>query len=217
MNPPPKYPRTPHWPSSPAYAPGKMIFPDPERFVGHEIVITEKLDGGNTLLHKGKVYGRSTSAPSTAPWNGMVKKRHAWKTTGLDCLIYGENLYAVHSIEYGDLTEDETFRAFALRRRDTFESFDELRRLADSLRIPTVPVVWRGRVGSVRQLDELLAEARSRRSVLDGEREGLVIRTAGAFHARLFADSVAKSVRAEHVRTDEHWSKYWRPCRIRRI
>ena len=216
MKPAPKYPRTPHWPSSPAYVPGKMIFSDPERFVGAEIVITEKPDGGNTLLHRGQVYGRSTSVPSTAPWNAMVKKHQAWKTAGFDCLIYGENLYAVHSIEYGEMSEETTFRAFALRRSDTFESFDELQRLADSLRIPTVPVVWRGCVDSVQELDKLLVEAHSRRSALGGELEGLVIRTAEAFHTRSFAESVAKSVRAEHVKTDEHWSKNWRPCRIKR-
>lgn len=37
---------------------------NPDRFVGQDVVVTEKLDGGNTLPHAGKVYARSVSAPA---------------------------------------------------------------------------------------------------------------------------------------------------------
>ena len=78
----PRYPPTPHWPASPTVATGDRLAPDPQRFIGIPIVITEKLDGSNVLLHQGEVYARSTSGgPAQAnPWLEMVRKHHTWKT-----------------------------------------------------------------------------------------------------------------------------------------
>ena len=59
-----KYPGTPYWPYSPAVGREDGVHPDPRRFVGVPVVVTEKLDGSNILLHDGKVYGRSVSTPS---------------------------------------------------------------------------------------------------------------------------------------------------------
>ncbi|MCY4486538.1 MAG: hypothetical protein OXF11_05400 [Deltaproteobacteria bacterium] len=53
-------------------------------------------------------------------------------------------------------------------------------------------------------------------SALGGAREGVVIRLARAFPAEEFHLNVCKSVREDHVQSDEHWSKHWRPCRIAR-
>lgn len=58
-----KYPSTPYWPWSPSIGRGDDVHANPDRFVGEDLVVTEKLDGGNTLLHAGKVYSRSVSAP----------------------------------------------------------------------------------------------------------------------------------------------------------
>ena len=44
------------------------------RFVDEYVVVTEKLDGGNTLLHAGKVYARSVSTPSGDKWMAMVQE-----------------------------------------------------------------------------------------------------------------------------------------------
>lgn len=211
---PMKYPRTPYWPSSPAVAPDGRITRDPAAFIGQEIVMTEKLDGGNTLLYRGNAYGRSVSMPATAPWFGLVKKHHAWKTTGLDCYLYGEDIYGVHSIAYAPVSEDRTFYAFALRRGEIFESHDALVELAGKLNMPVVPVLWRGRVSSVEQINRMIADAHAAPSGLGGEREGVVLRLAEAFHASAFEQSVVKSVRAGHVQTDEHWSRNWQPCRL---
>ena len=90
-------------------------------------MVTEKLDGGNTLLHKGEVYGRSVSAPSVGKWMAMVRKHHAWKVTEPEIFLYGEDIYGVHSIEYDPVPENETFYAFALRFADgSFSSFQAL-------------------------------------------------------------------------------------------
>ena len=84
-----KYPRTPYWPYSPAGPRDDDELADAARFAGRPIVITEKLDGSNTLLYQGEVYARSVSAPATGKWLAMVRKHHAWKVTEPDVFLYG--------------------------------------------------------------------------------------------------------------------------------
>ena len=56
----------------------------------------------------------------------MVRKHHAWKMAGSQAYLYGEDIYGVHSIEYGPVPEDQTLHAFALRRQDFFAPFRTL-------------------------------------------------------------------------------------------
>ena len=210
-----KYPRTPYWPWSPTIGRGEAVHGNPDRFVGEEVVVTEKLDGGNTLLHAGKVYARSVSAPSEAKWMAMVKKHHAWKVTEPDVWLYGEDIYGVHSIEYEPVAECATYHAFALRRGDgAFAAFSEVEDYARQRGIPVVPVLFKGVFESVAEIRAFMARARDDPSALGGEREGVVIRLVRGFPAAAFPNSVCKSVRAGHVQTDEHWTRKWRPCRI---
>ena len=210
-----KYPRTPYWPWSPAIGRGDDVHPNPGRFVGESVVVTEKLDGGNTLIHAGKVYARSVSAPSTGKWMAMVKKHHAWRVQEPDLYLYGENIYGMHSIAYGPVAEQETFYAFALRNGDgVFAGFAELESYANRHEIPVVPVLFRGCFRSVAEIRAFMNHAHGQPSVLGGEREGLVLRLAGGFSTAEFQDTTCKSVRFGHVQTDEHWTRKWRPCRI---
>ena len=210
-----KYPRTPYWPWSPTVGRGDDVHAAPSRFVGEDVVVTEKLDGGNTLLHAGKVYARSVSAPSDAKWMAMVKKHHAWKVTEPEVWLYGEDIYGVHSIEYAPVAEQATFHAFALRGGDgAFAAFAEVEEYAQQRNIPVVPVLFRGRFRSVADLRTFIAQAHGAPSALGGEREGVVMRLAQGFSAAEFQDSVCKSVRPGHVQTDEHWTRKWRPCQI---
>lgn len=210
-----KYPKTPYWPYSPFKGREDELHPDPECFVGVHVVATEKLDGSNTLLHAGKVYGRSVATPSEAKWMAMVKKHHAWKITEPDTYLYGEDIYGVHSIEYRPVPEDRTFYAFALRdSEDSFAAFAELETYAERKTIPVVPVLFRGYFRSVARIRAFIDRAHGECSVLGGEREGIVLRLASGFHASEFQHAVCKSVRVGHVQTDEHWTKCWRPCRI---
>ena len=212
-----KYPRTPYWPDSPTKARDGDTLTGPKRFVGREVVVTEKLDGSNTLLHQGEVYARSVSAPAAAKWLGMVRKHHAWKVTEPDVFLYGEEIYGVHSIEYHPVPEDETFYAYALRFADgSFGSFREMANYAATRAIPVVPVLFEGTFDSVREVCDFVSEAHGQPSALGGEREGVVLRLAAGFPAADFERSVCKSVRVGHVQSDEHWSKRWRPCRIAR-
>ncbi len=212
-----KYPSMPYWPWSPDIGRGDHVHKDQCRFVDTLVVATEKLDGGNTLLHAGKVYGRSGSTPSDAGWMAMVKKHHAWKVTESDAYLYGEDIYGLHSIAYDPVPEDRTFYAFALRNRvGAFASFADLEAYAGSKDIPVVPILFRGKFGSVREIRSFLERVHSEPSALGGEREGVVLRLARGFPAREFPDNVCKSVRAGHVQTEEHWTRNWKPCRILR-
>ena len=211
-----KYPRTPYWPTSPS---GGRMIADTLNFVGQEVVVTEKLDGGNTLLHNGEVYARSVSSPSRHPWHAMVRRHHAWKLAGLDNLyLYGEDIYGVHSIEYDPLTTGRlTFRAFAARVGDTFISWDDFYSIAflDHF-IPIVPILWRGIIESEEQMNDYLADWHTESSVLGGEREGVVIRVVNEFHTDRFGAFVCKSVRENHVQIDAHWTRNWKACAIER-
>ena len=212
-----KYPKTPYWPYSPAKAADDHTQADPTLFTGTPLVVTEKLDGGNTLLHKGEVYGRSVSAPSIGKWMAMVRKHHAWKVTEPEIFLYGEDIYGVHSIEYDPVPENETFYAFALRFADgSFSSFQALVKYAEEREIPVVPVLYEGTFRSVDEIRDFVRHAHAEPSVLGGAREGVVIRLARAFPASDFHLNVCKSVREGHVQTDEHWSKNWKACRIAR-
>ncbi|MYH28442.1 MAG: hypothetical protein F4137_06205 [Acidobacteria bacterium] len=210
-----KYPSTPYWPWSPAIARGDDVHRNPDRFLADAVVVTEKLDGGNTLLHDGRVYARSVSAPSDGKWMAMVKKHHAWKVREPDVYLYGEDIYGVHSIAYEPVAEDKTFHAFAIRDGDgAFGAFPELEAYAKRHDIPVVPVLFRGRFRSVEEIRDFVARAHEEPSMLGGEREGVVLRLERGFPAAEFQNSVCKSVRVGHVQTDEHWTRNWSPCRI---
>ncbi len=212
-----KYPSTPYWPWSPTIGRGDDVHMNPERFVGAEIVVTEKLDGGNTLLHAGAVYARSVAAPSTGKWMAMMKKHHAWKVTEPGVFLYGEDIYGVHSIEYGPVAEQATFYAFALRSGDgAFAAFADLEAYVRQRDIPLVPVLFKGRFRSVAELRAFLEQAHAEPSALGGEREGVVVRLVRRFPAAEFQANVCKSVRSGHVQSDQHWTRNWRPCPISR-
>ena len=59
-----KYPRTWHLPDSPNRgADGDHVYPDYSSFEGHEVVVTEKLDGENTTIYAdGHTHARSLSS-----------------------------------------------------------------------------------------------------------------------------------------------------------
>ena len=213
MNPPPRYPRTPYWPWSPSNPPVHRFCPSAERFVGREIVVTEKLDGACTALHNGNALTRDGSG-NAAPWLQMARKHHAWKTSGLDVVIYGEDLMAVHSITYEPIRESETLRAFAALRDGRFASWNELTALTDELSIPRAPLLFRGIMRNIRQLHDLIMEAHERPSELGGAREGVVVRTADSFPEDEFSLNVCKSVRRQHVRSETHWRRNWQRANI---
>lgn len=92
-----------------------------------------------------------------------------------------------------------------------------LRRLecyAESRRISVVPGPLRGVFRALTEVREFPAHSHAEPSALGGERERVVSRFERAFSAADFQEAVCKSVRANHVQTDEHRTRHWKACRI---
>jgi hypothetical protein len=209
-----KYPRTFHLPISPGVSSDDKIITTTKGLLGVEIVITEKLDGGNVKLFDGQVYSRSTGQPATEGWFAMVKKHHAWKTFGSNYQFFGEDLFGIHSIVYDPMYENETFRLFNIRLNDLWLSWDDVVSLAGEYQFKHVPVLFRGVFETEKELFQWIAKHSKQPSALGGAREGFVIRVAREFADTEFSTVVAKWVRANHVATDQHWRVNWQPCKL---
>jgi hypothetical protein len=236
---PPKWPSTLNWPDSPTKHSDDSTLESPEAFVRVPVVVSEKIDGGNTGLYRGEVYARSVSGPSHAGWMAMVRKYHAWKTSYHPNLVLnGEDIYGIHSIRYEPVLPQDTFRLFGVRIRscDLAEmgggyggvpceslsdeyvmlSWDEIEAQAASFDMRTVPVLFRGQFDSVQQITEWFRDNLKQPSAIGGpDREGFVIRHAGRILQSQWGTKAAKFIREKHVQTNQHWSMNWQPCPLK--
>lgn len=211
-----KYNRTYHLFFSPGATSDDKISTDVENLVGTEIVITEKLDGENTGMTDKGVYARSHAAFTTSPWSREVRLLHKMKVEdqlGEGVFLFGENMEGVHSIEYTNL--DSYFYIFGIRDNNIWIPWQQVEEYSYLLDIPTVPVLFKGVVNSVKELKSLVDDLVSKQSELGGEIEGVVVRSAGMFHNDDFAENVMKWVRKDHVQTDEHWTRNWKKAKIK--
>lgn len=210
-----KYPSTPHLPFSPGKHEDDTFLSADAAAVGRlfneEVVITEKLDGGNCCVARGTVFARTHKHPATHPWFGTIKSMHHVLAATLDdgaLEIFGENMTAVHSIAYSALTS--YFYVFGVRRLGQWLAWAEVERTAEALGLPTVPVRFQGRLCSVPALEALVLSGMAEPSACGTQRpEGFVVRVAGAFAARDFAHCVAKYVRQGHVQTGGDFTRIW--------
>jgi hypothetical protein len=209
-----KYPRTFHFQFSPeVHSDDKVIsFAHLGNFLQDEIIITEKLDGSNSVLkgHQG-VFGRSHALPTREPWYDHLKgeyysrfdklKSHLW--------YFGENTFAIHSIKYTEM--EHYFYIFAIYDsiRDKWLSYDEMVNEANRVELPMVPLLFRGRIESMAWTNKWMDKRITDSSELGGDLEGFVMRVASAISGDEFNTKVAKYVRKGHVQTDEHWTKKW--------
>lgn len=161
-------------------------------------------------LTKEGVWARSRNGTPQHPSFDRLKALHAgelkarWPNEYQDLVLYGEWLAARHSIAYYDLPS--YLFLYAAYQSGVWLSWTDLLALASLLKIPTVPVLWRGSVRTEALLKELTLEFAKQPSVFGPEREGLVVRYSGTFAEAGFEACVAKWVRANHVQTDDHWS-----------
>ena len=158
------YPSTPHLPFSPGVQAEDITLDDCPWLVGREVVVTEKLDGGNCCLWRGSVYARTHSHEATLPWFASIKALYPSFAASVDddLMLFGENMSAVHSVEYDGLGAH--FYLFGVRRASSGEWFawDEVAALAHALDLPHAPVWWRGTLTDLTQLKTLLRRAAAR-------------------------------------------------------
>jgi len=205
----PKYPRTPHLPYSPGGTSDDRRISSVEAFLCTPVVLTEKLDGSNVCLEKEACFARSHATAPNHPSFDAFKAFHASVKgqIGDGIQVFGEWVYAKHSISYSDLSA--YFLTFGVRdlNKGLWASWEEVELWSETLGVPTVPVLarepWLNREHKIRDLVETHSEMPSRLG--GGPREGIVLRVAGEFKDEQFSTSVAKWVRKDHVQSDEHW------------
>lgn len=192
-----KYPRTFHLPDSPGATHDDRIQPDLSWLDG-ELVVTEKLDGGNLTFTRDTMYARSVDS-GTQPWDRPAKALWAMTAHRIpdDWRVCGESMWARRSIAYSDLPG--VFIVFGIwDETDTLLGWDDTVDWATRLELPVVPVLYRG--GSLSAARA--AWARQRDASCS---EGFVLRSAGRITAADFPRKVLKWVRAGHVTTDAGW------------
>jgi hypothetical protein len=202
-----KYPRSPHFPWSPGGTSDDRRLLDVSSLVGVDLVVTEKCDGSNLAYTPGQVYSRSHARVPAHPSFDLAKATHARIRGELSegLTVFCEYCYAVHSIVYEGLPGYSMVFGVRDDARRVWWSWGMVELQAQLLGLPTVPVLFRGRVSSERELRALTDDLSREPSRFGGPREGVVARVAGEFEDGAFGRSLAKWVRAGHVQTEEHW------------
>ncbi len=158
-----KYGRTYHFPFSPGTTSDDRICHGYWELIKKlkKIVLTEKLDGENSCLNYINVFARSHASPTRHPWADHLKQKWALIQPDLEANeieIFGENLYACHSIGYTEL--ENHFFVFGVRQRDTWLSWKEVEDWCYLLDFKTVPVL------GIYEMDEFETEEQFRELVL---------------------------------------------------
>ena len=203
-----KYFRTYHLPwSEGATKDDKILSPQSLHvLISEPLVITEKLDGSNICLTKDACYARSHANVPAHQSFDMLKQIHGEKKYMIPAgySLFGEYVYAVHSIKYTEL--DSYIYLFGVRKDRTgyWLPFEAVRGIAFMLGLKAVPKLATVNWADTVHLEGTVRELMWNKSVFGGEREGVVVRVAGGFTNPDWA--IAKFVRANHVQTDEHWT-----------
>ncbi|MDE6285190.1 MAG: RNA ligase family protein [Bacilli bacterium] len=214
-----KYPRTYHLPFSEGLTNDDRKVDDDwwEYLKGKTLVLTEKLDGENQSVYKNGVYARSHSASTTNPWSKNMFEQGGIYDQVKNLLsedegIYGENMYAIHSIKYYKLPF--YFHMFAIRNNERWYSWDEVVEMAEMFNIPIVPVLEKRVFSSPEDLKNTILSYMKKGSKYGDTIEGIVVRNADSFLLDDFSKNVVKYVRKNHVQTDEHWKKNWERAKL---
>ena len=219
-----KYGRTYHYPFSPGTTSDDRInanYWDDVRKL-KTVVHTEKLDGENNCLSRHGVFARSHAAPTTSSWTRAIRERWELMKNDLgEVEIFGENLYAIHSIEYKKL--EHYYYVFAVRVQHVWLGWEEVKFYASLFDLPTVPELKVGEPSDEKSFRNEVMALVAQRSVLDSYDvltgspctcEGVVSRNVNAYAVNDFEHNAFKYVRKGHVKTDEHWTRNWRRAKL---
>lgn len=196
-----KYPSTTHLPFSQSVsADDYIISKEGLEFLqsGVELIVTEKMDGGNVSLYRDGFHSRSLDAKSQH-WDYRSKAEWAARRFMIpeDIRLSGESMAARRSVGYEKLPAATML--FGAWRGTHLLAWDELVAIAEEVSLPTVPVIYRGD-----NFDDAVSSwHNSGRTEEDSE--GFVIRYAGEISLEDFPNHVGKWVRLNHVRTSADW------------
>lgn len=216
-----KYGRTFHYPFSPGITNDDRINKNYWQDISAipKLVHTEKLDGENNCLNKYGVFARSHAMPTSSAWTSTLRQK--WQLIRHDLgnyEIFGENLYAIHSIAYTSI--ESHFYVFSVRELDHWLSWEEICFIAAAFDMPTVPLI--GTVDAPPSQAEYekgikaMAGGPSLFHSMDVQTgkpcsmEGIVTRNIEGYPTTGFEKNVFKYVRKDHVTTDAHWTRNWK-------
>ncbi len=221
-----KYPRTPHLFGSTGTSDDKHLGEQESlRILSDEsLIVEEKLDGANVGIHFAEpdelilqcrgheiTEGMHPQFDLFKQWSA-VKQHDLWQILSNRFILFGEWLYARHTIHYRQL--DHYFYEFDIYDKQTSSFLDLEQRLGmlAGAGIQTVPVIHTGSI-SRRDLFELIGPSafdsqfeNPQTGRQDNRMEGLYLRTeaGGVVNAR------AKVVRAEFIekiKQSSHWKE----------
>lgn len=218
-----KYPRTPHLAGSEGTSDDKRMGAlDTSKMLSDpSLIVEEKLDGTNVGIHLAEsgLVLQCRGHEITAGMHPQYDMFKQWATTKLPVfenvlgqryLLFGEWLYAKHSIAYSKLPH--YFFEFDIfdKQQKVFLDLEQRLALLDGTGIVTVPVIHQGAV-SLEQLQELIGASQFESHFdnpltgrTDNIMEGVYLRTEAAGRVT----SRAKFVRpafTEKVKQSTHW------------
>lgn len=194
-----KYPRTYHLPWSNMLKDDRMLEND-DCFLGKRVIATLKMDGENTSMYNNYIHARSldSSNHETRKWVKGLWSRISYLMDE-DMRICGENMYAVHSLKYNDLSS--YFYVFSIWFDNKCISWEETVEYAKILGLETVPVIYDG----IYDKNAIIKSFEPHRE----QNEGYVVRLADEFLYSGFRSSIAKYVRPEFRQTVNNSHGHW--------
>lgn len=202
-----KYPRTPHLPFSLSSTSDDVHEKD-FKFLkpGSIAVVTEKMDGENSTLYRDGLHARSTSSTNHESRSYLTALHVGIKhQIPENCRLIVENVYAAHSLHYDNL-EAFQYGIGVVEEIDGISRFldwDSTEKIFNDLGIPTVPVLYVGKV-DLKTLEEIFSAQDHSKA------EGIVVRSFNSFNEDEFSVNVGKAVRDGHVQTDDSWTRNWK-------
>jgi hypothetical protein len=199
-----KYPRTYHVSWSNLLKDDRML-QNEDHFEGKHVIVTLKMDGENTSMYNDYIHARSLDC-ATHESRKWVKG--LWSQISYlmdeDMRICGENMYAVHSVKYENLSS--YFYVFSIWFDNKCISWDETIEYSKILGIETVPVIYDGTYNK----DAIIKAFEPYRE----SNEGYVIRLADEFLYSDFRKSIAKYVRPEFRQAVNNSQCHWASQKI---
>lgn len=207
-----KYPRTYHLPDSPGATSDDKILKNTNHLKTKLLIYTEKLDGECTGFDRKTIHARSetsTSHPSQS-WIRQLYNQIKYKIPD-NIKIFGENVYAKHSIYYDKLTSYfYVFNIVNLEEKIVLSISDTMK-ICNNLELLYVPTL------KIEYYDEKLfslSETKTEKSMYGNTIEGFVVRNFNEFKISEFDQNVAKWVRKNHIQSDKHWKTNWIPNKL---
>gem|GEM_PF-3895430 len=176
-------------------------------FEGKTLIFYEKLDGETTVCSRESIHARSQDGWGK-PWqSSMTAEYYRFKYEIPENMwIFGENMYATHSIEYEFLPS--FFFVFNIAYQGEFLAVDEVVEWAEYFELPMCPYFY---IGTLQPF------AIPTHSTFGKECEGYVLRNVHNFKIADFKLNVAKSVRKDHAKTTHRWTTRWKSAKLNKF